>query len=636
MHAWPLLGQRRFAPLFWVQALGAFNDNVFRNALVILVTFRATGIAGLSPASTVALCGGLFILPFFLFSGIAGQMADRWSKTSLIPWIKLAEIGIMGIAAAGLYAGRLDLLIGVLFLMGTQSAFFGPIKFGILPELLPDRDLIGGNALVEMSTFLAILLGTIAGGVLIARENGALWVSGLVLATAAAGWLVTFFLQPLKPADPGKQMEWNPARATWRIMAAAAGERVIYLPILGIAWFWFTGASLLALFPDFSKVYLGGSEALVTFFLATFSIGIGAGSLICERLSRGRVELGLVPIGSIGITIFLLDLFIAGAPVLADPFTLSSFLSQWSGLRISIDIFLLAVFGGCYIVPLMAMIQQRSAPGQRAAVIAASNVINAIFMVLSAVFLIAQHQIGVPVPYIFGVLALMNAAIALYIYLLIPEFLYRLLCYLLANVSYRLRIEGEDHIPDTGPVLLASNHVTFVDWLLIAGACRRPARFVMHHSFLKLPVARWLFKGARVIPIASGKEAPAVLKQSFETIAEALANGEVVCIFPEGQITRDGKFNEFRAGIERIVARNPAPVVPIALSGLWGSYFSRERGRAMKGNPLRWIWARVTLRIGTPIAAAELTADGLKQRVLALYEGDQAAGSDPQSDQPSR
>lgn len=621
MHSMKLLARRRFAPLFWVQALGAFNDNVFKNALIILVTYRSMSIGVLDPAQTVAICGGLFILPFFLFSGVAGQIADHWPKTTLIPWIKLGEIGIMLLATAGLFSNSLPLLLLVLFLLGVQSSFFGPIKYGILPELLSDRELVGGNALVEMATFLAILLGTITGGVLIAAGGGAWWVSGTVLAVALAGWLTTFLLLPTQASSPHKPVNWNPVTATGGILAHVGRERIIYLPVLGIAWFWFLGAGLLALFPDFSRETLQGNEYLVTYFLALFSIGIGTGSILCERLSKGRLELGLVPIGSIGMTIFILDLFLAGTPLPGRDFSIGAFLSQWTGIRISLDIFFLSIFGGCYIVPLRTLIQQRSAAAHRASVIAASNIVNALFMVVSALFLVLLHQVNIPVPYIFAILALLNAAIALYIYLLIPEFLYRLLCYLLANVSYRLKIEGEEHIPETGPVVLASNHVTFVDWLLIAGACRRPARFVMHHSFLKIPVARWFFKGARVIPIASGREAPQVLKLAFEEISQALENGEVVCIFPEGQITRDGAFNEFRAGIERIIQRNPAPVVPIALSGLWGSYFSRERGRAMSGNPLRWLWARVTLRIGKPIPPEEVTAEGVKAQVVALYEG---------------
>lgn len=571
MHSIGLLKQPRFAPLFWVQALGAFNDNVFKNALIILVTFKSMAIGALAPQDTVALCGGLFILPFFLFSGVAGQMADHWPKTRLIPWIKFGEIVIMAFATVGLYLEHLPLLLFVLFLMGAQSAFFGPIKFGILPELLDETDLVGGNALIEMATFLAILLGTLTGGILIAQDAGTWWVSGTVLAVALVGWLTTFALRPTKATNPGQPINWDPVSSTWRMIARLGQERGIYLPVLGISWFWFLGASLLALFPTFSKDVLGGSESLVTFFLAAFSIGIGIGSILCERLSKGRLELGLVPIGSIGMTLFTMDLLLAGTPEINGDFSLTAFLSTWPGLRISADILLLSVFGGCYIVPLMTMIQQRSAPEHRASVIAGCNIVNALFMVLSALFLIVLNKVGLPLPWIFLVLALMNAAIALYIYLLIPEFMYRLLCWLLANVLYRLKLEGEEHIPDEGPVVLASNHVTFVDWLLVAGACRRPARFVMHHSFIKMPVARWFFKGARVIPIASGKESPTVLQAAMDSISEALANGEVVCIFPEGQITRDGNFNEFRAGIERIVERNPAPVVPMALHGLWGS-----------------------------------------------------------------
>ncbi len=383
--------------------------------------------------------------------------------------------------------------------------------------------------------------------------------------------------------NPNQPIDWNPISSTWRMLARLGGERIIYLPILGISWFWFLGASLLALPLPFRKDVLGGSESLVTFFLALFSIGIGLGSILCERLSKGRLELGLVPIGSIGMTIFTMDLLLAGAPSIDGAFTLKAFLSTVAGLRISVDILMLSVFGGCYIVPLMTMIQQRSAPEHRASVIAGCNIVNAFFMVLSALFLYRIEH-GLARAWIFLILALMNAAIALYIYLLIPEIHVPPPLRALANVLYRLRLEGEDNIPSTGPVALASNHVTFVDWLLIAGACHRPARFVMHHSFMKMPLARWFFKGARVIPIASAKESPTVLKAAMDSISEALANGEVVCIFPEGQITRDGNFNEFRAGIEHIVARNPAPVIPIALLGLAGSWFSRKEGRAMSGS----------------------------------------------------
>ena len=626
MHSMGLLRQRRFAPLFWIQALGAFNDNVFKNALIILVTFKSMGIAGLDPSSTVALCGGLFILPFFLFSAVAGQMADRWPKTRIIPWIKFAEILIMALATVGLFMEHLSLLLAVLFLMGVHSAFFGPIKFGILPEILAEEDLVGGNALVEMATFLAILLGTLCGGILIALPGGAWWVSAAVLAVAMVGWLATFLLLPTPANNPGKKINVNPVSAAFHILRGVGQTRGIYLPILGISWFWFFGGSLLYLFPDYSKEVLHGNESLVTFFLAIFSIGVGIGSILCERLSKGRLELGLVPIGSAGMTVFALDLFLAGTPSLDGAFTLRAFLSDWTGLRIAADILLLSIFGGFYIVPLNTMIQQRSEATQRASVIAGNNIVNALFMVASAVLLIMFQQAGLTAPYIFLVLALMNAAIAVYIYLLIPEFMYRLVCWMLANVLYRLRIAGEENIPKDGPVVLASNHVTFVDWMLIAGACHRPARFVMHHSFMKIPVAKWFFKGARVIPIASAKESPAVLKQAFEDISQALENGEVVCIFPEGQITRDGNFNEFKAGIERIVERNPAPVVPIALHGMWGSWFSRNAGSALKGNPLRWLGARVELRIGEAIPAAEVTAERVKERVAVLYGGEMRTG----------
>jgi 1-acyl-sn-glycerol-3-phosphate acyltransferase len=619
MHQLKLLTQRRFWPMFWTQFLGAFNDNFFKNALVILIAYKAVQVGGFDAQQMVALAGGLFILPFFLFSAVAGQMADRFSKSAFIPWIKTAEIAVMSLAAVGFLAESITLLLVVLFLMGLQSALFGPVKFGILPQLLGKDELVAGNALVEMGTFLAILLGTIGGGLLIATDNGGLYVSLAVVAFAIFGTLTSLFLIKLPAEAPDLKIQWNPVTPAWRIFKHTRANYSIFQSILGISWFWFLGASVLAVFPTWCSEVLNADETVVTLLLALFSVGIGIGSMLCERLSRGHLELGLVPLGSIGMTIFLVDLFIAGRPdsALGEMQSAGMFLAHSGNWRILVDLFALAVFGGFYIVPLNTLVQQRAEPAHRSRVVAGGNIISAFFMVLSAGALIGAGAIGMTIPQIFLVLALLNCAVALYIYLLIPEFLYRFLCWMLANVMYRLRVVGEENIPEEGPAVLVCNHVTFIDWMIIAAACKRPVRLVMHYSFGKYPVMNWLCRQAHVIPIASAKENPEVLKAAYDQIALELEAGNVVCIFPEGGLTKDGNLQPFRSGIEKIIARTPAPVVPLALCGLWGSYFSRKDNKALR-RPFRRVWSRLELRIGAAVPAEEAKAPLLQDQVLEL------------------
>ena len=622
MSQMKLLTTRRFWPFFWTQFLGAFNDNLFKNALIILITFRAANLSGLSPQQMVALCGGIFILPFFLFSATAGQLADKYPKSTLIRYIKFAEILIMGCAAIAFFFDSVPLLIGVLFLMGLQSAFFGPVKFGILPQLIEDRELVSGNALVEMGTFLAILIGTIAGGELINRPSGAILVSFGIVFVAVAGYCVSRLVKCLPSEDPTLKIEFNPITPTYKIYTFTRKSRSIFLSILAISWFWFFGASFLALLPTYGKDVVFGAPQVVTFFLALFSFGIGIGSILCGRLSGDKLELGLVPIGSFGMTLFLFDLFLVGNPYrnIAPPDHLLSvreFLAAPSAWRITFDLLMLSAFGGFYIVPLQTLIQERSEPSHRARVIAGNNILNALFMVLSAAMLMLLYRFNFTVPNIFLVITLLNMAVAIYVFTVIPEFMYRFLCWVLANITYRLKPNGIDNIPNEGPVVLACNHVSFVDWLIISSACRRPARFVMHHSFMKIPLMGWAFRSAKVIPIASVRESPKTLKRAFDSIAEALADGQVVCIFPEGRITHTGELNKFQSGIQRIIDRNPAPVVPMALSGLYGSLFSREKSKGLR-NPFRWLWSHVRLTIGEAIPPENFDVEQLKERIQKM------------------
>jgi MFS family permease len=422
-----LLAERRFWPLFWTQFLGAFNDNLFKNALVILIAYRSMTLLGIGSATIVVACAGIFIFPFFLFSATAGQLADHYPKWVLMRWVKVWEIGVMVLAGVGFAINNLALLLTVLFLMGMQSTFFGPAKYAILPELLDDETLVGGNALVAMATFLAILLGTITGGLVVA--GGDRWVSRLglmVVAVAALGLVTSIFIKKVPAANPDLAVRLNPVKPTIDILGLTRKVRPVFISVLAISWFWFLGASFLSLLPNFSKDVLGGGETVVTLGLATFCLGIGSGSMLCERLSRHHLEIGLVPLGSIGISVFAIDLAFSGwrfvPPADGTLLTVEEYIRQPVGVHVLFDLFMIAVFSGFYTVPLMTFIQQRSAGTVRSRVIAGNNILNAFLMVLSSAALMGLLAAEVSIPGIFLILALLNVAVAACIFTAMPEF----------------------------------------------------------------------------------------------------------------------------------------------------------------------------------------------------------------------
>ena len=617
MSQFGLLGARRFGPFFWTQFLGALNDNLFKNALVILFAFRMSGVA-FSENTLVNLSTGLLTLPFFLFSASAGQIADKFDKARIIRLVKLFEIGIMLLGAAGLRLHSVPLLLAVVFLMGTHSAVFGPVKYSILPQHLHADELVGGNALVQMGTFAAILLGTILGGALV-KLGGETAVSATVLALAGAGWLASRGVPPAPAPAADLRLDWHPVRETLRIVGFARENRTVFLSILGISWFWFYGALFLAQFPGLTRHVLGGDEWVATLLLVVFSVGVALGCMLCERLSSRTVELGLVPFGSIGLSLFALDLFFAtrGLAPAEAPVGPLAFLASFHHWRVLADLVLIGAFGGFFIVPLQALVQQRSEPSRRSRIIAANNILNAAFMVLAAVLGIVLRDAGLTIPQLVLVTAVVNAAVAVYIYTLIPEFLMRFLVWLLVHTIYRVQTRGMENLPEEGAAVLVSNHVSFVDALVIAAACRRPIRFVMDHNYFHLPVLNFFCRTVRAIPIASRKEDPKVVEQAFDAVAHALEEGSLVCIFPEGRLTSNGDLGPFRPGIERVVARTPVPVVPMALRGLWGSFFSRKDGRAMS-RPFRRFWSRIECVCGEPVPAALVTAAALQERIAAL------------------
>ncbi len=614
-----LLKEKRFLPFFITQALGALNDNVFKNALIILVSFTTATRLGLDAGLLVNLAAILFILPFFLFSATSGQLADKYEKSRSIRYIKFAEIIIMAGAITGFYLDNVYLLLGILFLMGFQSALFGPLKYGLLPQHLHTEELIGGNALVESGTFLAILLGTILGGVFIAMgADGMNYLYASLLTFAVAGFLASRKIPNTPAVNPELKINWNPVTETIRNFKFMATNKTVFLAILGISWFWFYGAVYLAQIPNYTKSTLAGDESVAILFLTAFSVGIGIGSIFCEKLSAGRVEVGLVPVGAIGLSVFGYDLYLTNsASELTPTFNYVQFFWLDGSWRVLIDATLIGISGGLFTVPLYALVQQVGDKKHMSRLFAGLNIMNAFFMVISGIFAIALLQAGLTIPQIFLTTAIINIFVAIYIFFKAPLFIVRFITWLLVNTIYRIKNNNLNLIPKHGGCVLVCNHVSFIDALIIAGYCKRNIRFVMYHKIFKAPLIGPFFKMAKAIPIAPALENKKLMQSAFDKIAQELENGEVVCVFPEGQLTADGNVGEFKKGIEKIIQRTPVPVIPMALKGLWGSWFSRYNGKAMSGMPRKFM-ARVNIIAGNPVPPEEVSADMLYKKVSAL------------------
>jgi 1-acyl-sn-glycerol-3-phosphate acyltransferase len=624
-----LLRQRRFAPFFWTQFFGAGNDNLFKFAFTVMVTYQLQ-VSWLPPALAGLVIGALFILPFVLFSATSGQLSDKYEKTKMIRFVKNLEIVIMLIAAWGFIMANVPALLFCTFLMGLHSTLFGPVKYAYLPEVLGERELTGGNGMVEMGTFVAILLGNVAGGLLVAMpEVGAQNVAFACVAVAVAGRFTAARISPVGATDPGLKINWNPVTETWRNLKLAHGNIVVFRSLLGISWMWFFGAVFLSQFPSFAKEVLHGNEQVASLLLIVFSIGIGTGSLLCEVLSRRHVEIGLVPLGAFGMSVFSIDLYFAsrGLPPVASQ-GVAQFMAVPGHWRVLADLTLLSLFAGLYSVPMYALIQMRSQPTHRARIIAANNILNALFMIASAVIAGALLKAGFTIPQMFLLVGLANAVVAFYIFMLVPEYLLRFVAWVASRCVYRFKVTGDANIPTEGAAVIVCNHVSFVDAVLLMAASPRPIRFLMDHRIFKVPVLGGLFKLAKAIPIAPQKEDPAAYDAAFDAAAAVLRDGELLAIFPEGGITADGTLQPFKGGIMKILERAEAdglqvPVIPMALTNLWGSFFSRVELRngektAMVRPFRRGLFNRVGLNVGEPLMPAAVTPDVLHGRVAQL------------------
>ena len=619
-NQYALLGQRRFLPFFLTQSLGAFNDNVYRQAIIGMLFWL--GISGPDMALYANLAPALFILPYFLFSAIAGQFAEKLEKATLVRITTAMEIGIMSLAAVGFATTNMAVLLVALFLTGVQSTLFGPVKYSMLPAVLQPRELTGGNGLVEMGTSLSILLGMIAGGSIfaVAGEHGRWVAGGALVALAITGHLVSRAIPPAGAGMPDLKINWNPIPESLAVLRLAKKQRAVRNAVLGVSWFWFFGTVVTSQLPVYAEVNLGGAATLYIFALALFSIGTGTGSLLCEKLSARTVEIGLVPLGAFGMSAFMLDLYFArpGA-ALASGLDVAGFLAAEGSTRIVIDLLGIGVFTGFFVVPLFALIQSRTPKAEMARVFAGLNIQNSGFIVAGALAgLVTQRVLGWNVPELFLALAIANALVAAWIFTLVPEFLMRFLSWVLVRTLYRLRARGIDHVPEEGPALVVCNHVSYMDALILAASIPRPVRFVMYHRIFNIPVLRWIFRTAKAIPIAGAREDPELMRRAFEEIDAALADGQVVGIFPEGALTHDGAIAPFKSGVEKILERRPVPVVPMALRGMWASMWSRRDGRMGRSRLPRRLRARVEVVADAPLDGTRTSAAELEAAVRRL------------------
>ncbi|UTA55206.1 MFS transporter [Lysobacter soli] len=626
-----LLRQRRFLPFFVTQCLGAFNDNVYRQAIIGLLFWL--GVTPEERTLYTNIAPALFILPYFLFSATAGQIAEKLEKSKLIRITTTMEIVIMSLAAVGFLTQNMVVLLVALFCTGVQSTLFGPVKYSILPSVLKPEELTGGNGLVEMGTSMSILVGMIFGGLIfeLAGSHGPVVAATAIILLAVSGNIVSRFIPRAEPGAPDLRINWNPIPESLAVLRLAKKQLAVRNSVLGVSWFWFIGTVLTSQLPTYAEANLGGSATLYIFALALFSVGTGVGSMLCEKLSARTVEIGLVPMGAFGMSAFMIDLYFArSGAATTTGLSIGAFLQQPGSWRIAMDLTGIGLFAGFFVVPLFALIQSRTPRSEISRVIAGMNIQNAGFIVLAAALgIVVQRFFGWTIPQVFLALAIANVIVAIYIFTIVPEFMMRFLSWVFVRVLYRMRPHGiEQHVPDEGAALIVCNHVSYMDALILSASVPRPIRFVMYYRIFNIPVMSWIFRTAKAIPIAGAREDPELMRKAFDEIDVALAEGELVGIFPEGALTKDGQIAPFKSGVEHILERAAArgqvvPVVPMALRNMWTSMWSRRDTRLGRMRVPRRFRAPVEVIAQAPILDPAIDAATLEAKVRAM-RGDAA------------
>lgn len=588
-----LLKARRFLPLFLTQFLGAFNDNIYKNALVIFITYTLTTSVSIHPEILITIAAGIFVLPFFLFSATAGQLADKYEKATLIRYIKIAEIVLMLLASISFYFHSVFLLVLVLFLVGTQATFFGPLKYSILPDQLPTNELIAANGLLEAGTYFAILAGTIVGGILASLHAPSLLISIAIVFMAVAGYITSLWILPVKISISNVRITYNIVKETKQIIYSTMQKSELSLAILGISWFWLVGATYLSQFPTYAKIVLGAGSSIVTLFLTFFTLGIGLGSLLCNRLLKGQVHATYVPLAALGMTLFAIDLVLASGHIVTKPghlLTLGQFLSHLQNWHVLFDLLFLSACGGIYVVPLYAILQYESEPAYRSRVIACNNIINALFMVAAACVTSVMLFLHFSVTDVFVLVALANLAVAIYICNLLPDQLIKSFLIWLFKSLYRVEIRGLENYYNAGNrVLIVANHTSFLDAALITAFLPDKLTFAIDYQYAKKGWVKILLKLVNVFPVDPTNSLAA------KSLIEYLRQNKRVVIFPEGRITVTGALMKIYEGPGLIADKARAKLLPIRIDGAQYSPFSYLRGKVK----IRW-FPKITMTILQP------------------------------------
>jgi acyl-[acyl-carrier-protein]-phospholipid O-acyltransferase/long-chain-fatty-acid--[acyl-carrier-protein] ligase len=617
-----LLRARRFMPLFAVQATSAIADNLFKSAFVMLVTFSATMRTALDPGVLSAIAGGMLIAPYFLFSALAGELADRYERARLLRILKAAEFVTVLVAALALLVGSMALSFVALFLLGVQVTFSSPVRYALLPQHLRADELVDGNALLEGGTFLAILFGTIAGGIAVALDRGTEAACLLLILCAAFGFAASLLVPPAPAPAPALRLSRNPVAATAAILRHAWEQRAVKLSILGASWFWLVGAVFLSQIPAFAKATLGAGSGVVTLFLAAFSIGIGVGSVLCGRLMQGEISARYVPLAALGMAVFSFDLAFASLEAVpangGDLLGVVAFLSSLAGLRIFVDLTLIAICGGLFIVPLYAIIQHRSDEAARARTIAALNIMNALFMTAAAAVTAMLLSSGLSTPDLWLILAILNAVVALWICRLLPQDTLRLLARVALRLAYRVRLRGIEHLATAGErVVIVPNHVSYLDGPLIAAFLPGYPMFAIDTAQAAKWWARPLLAGADIYPMDPTRP------MAMKSLIHELRDGRQCVIFPEGRLNvTGGALMKIYDGPALIADKGDAPVLPVRIDGVEFTPFSRL---ARHGGRLRRRWfPKVTITLYQPrrlAIPAELRGRARRHRAgLVLYD----------------
>ena len=604
----------RFLPLFKTQFLGAFNDNLLKQALIILLTYRIASQAGYNVPMLVTIAGTMLIVPSLFFSATAGELADKFDKAKITRVIKAVEIGIMVVATAGFLMVSVPVLFLALFCMGVHSTFFGPIKLALLPQHLRESELMPGNAYIEAGTFLAILLGTLVGGLLVLLPYGGVVVSVVLVGVAVTGFVTAQKIPPAPALDKGLSVNWNIARETWRIVDYARQDKDIFLCILGICWFWFVGAVFLSEVAPFVKTFLHAQAPVVTLLLTTFSVGIGVGSLLSNKLQRGHIQVTYVPAAALAITVFGVDLFFAshhagghGAALVP----LSQFMRSFTCWRVVFDFLMLSMAGGIYIVPLYVQIQHDGAPAHLARLIAASNVLSAAFMVGSSVLTIILLKIGFSIPGIFLVTAVANLFVAVYICRLLPQQLIRSVLRSVLSFCFRVDVRGLENFEAAGKrVLIIANHTSLLDAVLIAAFLPEKLHFAVNTFYAR----KWWMK--IVVRVVDALPVDPTNPLAAKALIDHLKRDEKCMVFPEGRLTETGSLMKVYEGPGMIADKSGAKLLPIRIDGAQYTHFSRLKGKVR----LRW-FPKITM---TVLPAHEFSipsgVTGRRRRQMASLE----------------